>query len=95
MRRADIHENLTRDDPAAQTALTVLLFTSLAIASSVQVLADPLAGLLDRMVFSRAPLLRAEINPLSQLQGNAGQFFAGGLRLTLLASVYQSVNSLK
>ena len=50
---------LTRDQPTAQTALTVLLFTSLAIAASVQVLADPLAGLLDRMVFSRAPLLRA------------------------------------
>jgi hypothetical protein len=50
---------LTRHQPTAQTALTVLLFTSLAIATSVQVLADPLAGLLDRMVFSRAPLLRA------------------------------------
>ncbi|MGA9490716.1 MAG: hypothetical protein WBV80_10770 [Mycobacterium sp.] len=50
---------LTRHQPTAQTALTVLLFTSLAIAASVQVLADPLAGLLDRMVFSRAPLLRA------------------------------------
>ena len=50
---------LTRDQLTAQTALTVLLFTSLAIAASVQVLADPLAGLLDRMVFSRAPLLRA------------------------------------
>jgi hypothetical protein len=50
---------LTRHQPTAQTALIVLLFTSLAIAASVQVLADPLAGLLDRMVFSRAPLLRA------------------------------------
>ena len=50
---------LTRQQPTAQTALVVLLFTSLAIAASVQVLADPLAGLLDRMVFSRAPLLRA------------------------------------
>jgi len=50
---------LTRHQPTAQTALTVLLFTSLAIAASVQVLADPLAGLLDRLVFSRAPMLRA------------------------------------
>jgi hypothetical protein len=50
---------LTRQQPTAQTALIMLLFTSLAIAASVQVLADPLAGLLDRMVFSRAPLLRA------------------------------------
>src|ERR1700760_4967879 len=38
---------LTRRQSTAQIALTVLLFTSLAIASSVQVLADPLAGVLD------------------------------------------------
>ncbi|KMV21442.1 hypothetical protein [Mycobacterium heckeshornense] len=43
-----------------QTALTVLLFTSLAIAIDVQVLADPLAGLLDRMAFWRSPALRAD-----------------------------------
>lgn len=43
-----------------QTALTVLLFTSLAIAISVSVLADPLAGLLDRLAFSRSPGLRAD-----------------------------------
>ena len=43
-----------------QTALTVLLFTSLAIAIAVQVLADPLAGLLDRLAFSRRPALRAD-----------------------------------
>jgi len=43
-----------------QTALTVLLFTSLAIAISVNVLADPLAGLLDRLAFSRSPSLRAD-----------------------------------
>ncbi len=42
------------------TALTVLLFTSLAIAIDVQVLANPLAGMLDRMVFSRSPALRAD-----------------------------------
>jgi hypothetical protein len=42
------------------TALTVLLFTSLAIALSINVLADPLAGLLDRVAFSRSPSLRAD-----------------------------------
>ncbi len=45
---------------AAQTALTVLLFTSLAIAIAVNVLADPLAALLDRLAFSRSPGLRAD-----------------------------------
>ena len=43
-----------------QTALTVLLFTSLAIAIAINVLADPLAGLLDRVAFSRSPVLRAD-----------------------------------
>ena len=38
----------------------MLLFTSLAIAIAVQVLADPLAGVLDRMAFSRSPELRAD-----------------------------------
>jgi hypothetical protein len=42
------------------TALTVLLFTSLAIALSINVLADPLAGVLDRLAFSRSPVLRAD-----------------------------------
>lgn len=51
---------VTRDDPGAQTALTVLLFTSLAIAITVQVLADPLAGVLDRLAFSKSPALRAD-----------------------------------
>ncbi|BBY24920.1 hypothetical protein [Mycobacterium stomatepiae] len=51
---------VTRDDSAAQTALTVLLFTSLAIAITVQVLADPLAGVLDRLAFSKSPALRAD-----------------------------------
>jgi hypothetical protein len=59
---------LTRQQPTAQTALIMLLFTSLAIAASVQVLADPLAGLLDRMVFSRAPLLRAHRATLRRTQ---------------------------
>lgn len=43
-----------------RTALTVLLFTSIAIAVSINVLADPLAGLLDRLAFSRSPGLRAD-----------------------------------
>jgi hypothetical protein len=43
-----------------QTALTVLLFTSVAIAIAINVLADPLAGLLDRLAFSRSPGLRAD-----------------------------------
>ncbi|OBF20710.1 hypothetical protein A5725_14240 [Mycobacterium kubicae] len=51
---------VTRDEPSAQTALTVLLFTSLAVAIAVQVLADPLAGILDRLAFSRSPALRAD-----------------------------------
>jgi len=43
-----------------QTALTVLLFTSLAVAIAINVLADPLASLLDRVAFSRSPELRAD-----------------------------------
>ncbi|KUI27971.1 hypothetical protein AU196_05255 [Mycobacterium sp. IS-1742] len=42
------------------TALAVLLFTSLALAIAVNVLADPLAGVLDRLAFSRSPDLRAD-----------------------------------
>jgi hypothetical protein len=59
---------LTSHQPTAQIALTVLLFTSLAIVSAVQVLADPLAGLLDRMVFSRSPMLRAHRETLRRTQ---------------------------
>jgi hypothetical protein len=43
-----------------RTALTVLLFTSLAVAIAINVLAFPLAGLLDRVAFSRSPELRAD-----------------------------------
>jgi hypothetical protein len=43
-----------------ETALTVLLFTSLGIAIAINVLADPLAGLLDRLAFSRSPDLQAD-----------------------------------
>jgi hypothetical protein len=59
---------LTRQQPTAQISLTVLLFTSLAIVSAVQVLADPLAGLLDRVVFSRSPMLRADRETLRRTQ---------------------------
>ncbi|GJO43818.1 hypothetical protein NJB1604_20110 [Mycobacterium marinum] len=51
---------LIRDEPTASTVLTVLLFTSLSIAIAVQVLADPLAGVLDRLAFSKSPALRAD-----------------------------------
>jgi hypothetical protein len=51
---------VTRHEPTAHTALTVLLFTTLAIAIAVQVLADPLAGVLDRLAFSKSPTLRAD-----------------------------------
>jgi hypothetical protein len=42
------------------TALSVLLFTSLAVAIGINVMADPLAGVLDRLAFSRSPTLRAD-----------------------------------
>ncbi|WP_319435538.1 hypothetical protein [Mycobacterium sp. RTGN5] len=51
---------VTGADGPGRTALTVLLFTSLAVAVAINVLADPLAGLLDRLAFSRSPALRAE-----------------------------------
>ncbi|GJF13888.1 hypothetical protein NGTWS0302_34970 [Mycolicibacterium cyprinidarum] len=40
--------------------MAVLLFTSLAIAIAINVLADPLAGVLDRLAFFRSPGLRAD-----------------------------------
>ncbi len=42
------------------TTLAVLLFSSLAVAIAINVLADPFAGLLDRLAFSRSPALRAD-----------------------------------
>jgi hypothetical protein len=50
------------------TALTVLLFTSLAVAIGVQVLAGPLAGLLDRLAFAGAPDLRADREALRRTE---------------------------
>ncbi|HUS22387.1 MAG TPA: hypothetical protein VMZ66_10290 [Aeromicrobium sp.] len=50
------------------TALTVLLFTSLAVAIGVQVLAGPLAGLLDRLAFANAPDLRADREALRRTE---------------------------
>ena len=54
-----------------QTALTVLLFTSLGIAISINVLADPLAGVLDRLAFSRSPALRADRADAAPHRGGA------------------------
>jgi hypothetical protein len=51
---------LTRSEPSAQTALTVLLFTTIAIAIEVQVFVDLLARLWDRLAFWRSPALRAD-----------------------------------
>jgi len=47
-----------------EPALTLLEFTSLAVAVAVQVFADPLAGLLDRLALRRSPALRAELAAL-------------------------------
>ncbi len=44
----------------AKTALTVLLFTTLAVAVAIHVFSDPLAGLLDRLAFWKSPTLRAD-----------------------------------
>lgn len=49
---------VTRDQ--GRTVVTVLLFSSLAVAIAINVMADPLAGVLDRLVFSRSPALRAD-----------------------------------
>ncbi|AQA03973.1 hypothetical protein BVC93_17775 [Mycobacterium sp. MS1601] len=66
--------------PEAQVVVAVLLFTTLAVALTITVLADPLAGVLDRMAFGpqlrkdRAALRRTEAalplraaNPLEDL----------------------------
>src|SRR5580693_3120823 len=47
-------------DSSGRTALTVLLFTSLAVAVTIHVFADPLAGVLDRLAFWKSPVLRAD-----------------------------------
>jgi hypothetical protein len=59
---------LSQRETIAETALTVLLFTSVAVAIAVQVLADPLAGVVDRLVFSRSPTLRADRATLRRTQ---------------------------
>lgn len=51
---------LTRTEPVAQTALTVLLFTTIAVGIEVQVFVDRLAGFWDRLAFWRSPALRAD-----------------------------------
>lgn len=47
-------------DGSGRTALTVLLFTSLALAIAIHVFSDTFAGLLDRVAFWRSPALRAD-----------------------------------
>lgn len=51
---------VTGADGPVRTGLTALLFTSLGVAIAINVLADPLAGLLDRLAFSHSPALRAD-----------------------------------
>ena len=50
------------------TALTVLLFTSLGVAITINVLADPLAVVLDRVAFSSSPDLRADRDALRRTE---------------------------
>ena len=50
------------------TALTALLFSSLAVAIAVQVLAGPLAALLDRLAFANSPDLRADREALRRTE---------------------------
>jgi hypothetical protein len=47
-------------DVRGRITLTALVFTTVAISIAVTVLADPIAGLLDRVAFSRSPRLRAD-----------------------------------
>jgi hypothetical protein len=78
------------------TALTVLLFTSLGIAIAINVLAGPLAGLLDRLAFSRSPDLRADRaalrhtevpqRSLHNWQNAAARLIAADLRGTLVSA---------
>ncbi|AKS32866.1 hypothetical protein [Mycolicibacterium goodii] len=54
------------DSGDGHVAMTVLLFTSLAVAVAVEVLADPLAGIFDRLAFFGSPELRADREALRQ-----------------------------
>src|SRR6185312_13290059 len=45
---------------SGRTIVTVLMFTSLALAIAIHVYADSLAGLLDRVAFWKSPALRAD-----------------------------------
>jgi hypothetical protein len=47
-------------DRSGRTAVTVLMFTSLALAIAIHVFSDRLAGLLDRVAFWKSPALRAD-----------------------------------
>src|SRR5581483_5962437 len=45
---------------SGRTAVTVLMFTSLALAIAINIFADSLAGMLDRVAFWKSPALRAD-----------------------------------
>lgn len=62
-----------------RTALVVLMFTSLTIAIAINVFADPLAGVLDRLAFSRSPDLRADRDALRRTQAALPRRAAGPL----------------
>jgi hypothetical protein len=51
---------VARLNASGTTALTVLLFSTLAVAVAIQAFSDPLAGLLDRLAFWKSPALRAD-----------------------------------
>lgn len=56
------------DSGDGRIAMTVLLFSSLAVAVAVEVLAGPLAGVFDRVAFSGSPGLRADREALRQTE---------------------------
>src|ERR1700758_1209482 len=51
-------------DGSARTAVTALMYTSLALAIAIHALSDRFAGLLDRVAFWKSPELRADRAPL-------------------------------
>ena len=51
---------VTLTEGRGRIVVTVLMFTSVGVAIAMTTLADPLAGLLDRLAFARSPSLRAD-----------------------------------
>lgn len=68
-----------RADAPAQAAMTVLLFTSLAVAIAMQVFAGRLAGALDWLAFWRSPALRADRAALRSTEAALPLLTAGPL----------------